>query len=178
MTADRTLDLQAVTVGERDQWIRAIDSAVNDIMRGMVDMIKGTYRAKEEEIPGASAGRSRSATTAPGMATGAAGAGASGGTAAAPAERQRTMSLAAPPSNLDDVDFLEAGEKLMKHGRLGKPKPRWINCSKDKVFWGEHNIATSSSAGYSSFILVTRRPARPECALLTGARAACRRQEH
>jgi len=35
------------------------------------------------------------------------------------------------------IQFLDRGEILIKHGRQGKPKQRWINCGRGKLFWSE-----------------------------------------
>jgi len=35
------------------------------------------------------------------------------------------------------IQFLDRGEILIKHGRKGKPKQRWINCGRGKLFWSE-----------------------------------------
>jgi len=48
------------------------------------------------------------------------------------------------------LDFLDMGEKLVKYGRLGNAKPKWVNVRKGRLYWGL--FSQPSSSADSSFI--------------------------
>ncbi len=43
VTKNRTLDLQAIDVRERELWVRAIESGVDDAKAGIINFITGTF---------------------------------------------------------------------------------------------------------------------------------------
>lgn len=53
ISSERTLDLQAVNAMERDLWVIAMESAVQEARAGMVDFYNGVYETDPEKKPGA-----------------------------------------------------------------------------------------------------------------------------
>lgn len=72
-----------------------------------------------------------------------------------------TPTVFSPVSDMfltDEEAFLETGEQLIKYGRAGKPRKRWVNCTKDKLYWGDYpqpsTHALSSSIELSEVLRV------------------------
>jgi myosin heavy subunit len=129
VTADRSLDLQCVTIEQRDLWVRAIESAIRDVQdQGMVNMITGEKSAtpppkptkREQPIPEVKSAAVHEPVQSP------------------------------PPQKEAMLNFLELGGKLTKFNRNGSPKDRWFNCVQEILFWGD--MPSPSQDPSSSFI--------------------------
>jgi len=188
VTPDRTVDLQAVNVKERELWVRAIESGVIDAKAGVVNFITGDtiarmMDAKQTKAPpppvvAAAGGPGKLTPVPPNLPPppGAAvvppplpgdehvppkleglvsprGRDRAQSTAVTSREEvaraaQRATVLPGGPATVfsplsdmyltDEEAFLENGEQLVKYGRAGKPRKRWVNCTKDKLYWGDY----------------------------------------
>ena len=132
VTPHRTLDLQSPSMAVRDLWVEAITSAVLYTKKGF--RIGSDWDA---------------AARTPGM-----------------IERDRGESGALPrndgmieakltPAENKCIEFVDYGAQLVKHGRKGNPKPKWVQVRSGKLFWGSPKGHGDGLKEVSNFIILT-----------------------
>jgi myosin VI len=122
VTPDRTLDLQAHNLEQRDLWVKALDSAVADVRAGMINMVTGARDQSANQTPARPPPeykRTHRLTIS---------------SASGPLAPQRSQFARAEEQ--DDIDFLEHGDRVIKHGRTGNPKHRWLKVVGHTLCWG------------------------------------------
>jgi hypothetical protein len=128
VAAKRTLDLEASSEEQRDAWVSALNvrfSSIQHAKRVAPSSGPGHKRDVLKDAIGPNGEPARNiARTLPSFGM--------------PVEIMQNDEA------LFMVKFLDRGGRLTKHGRKGKPKLRWINCGRGKLFWaGPNSLGTS-----------------------------------
>jgi len=138
ITAARTLDLQAETDAIAERWLLALMSAI------------AHYKTKNNTAVSGSVNRTNFF----------------GGVDSDPfqasAKSRRTplnvpKELEQDTEAVESIRFLDEGQILVKFGRNGKPKPRWINVGNGKLFWSDpRSKGTPADEVTASMIYLTK----------------------